>query len=311
MTFLDKYMAAGAVLEPNGNAPAGQAGAHTKKWGSTNHCSVPGAQCPHTEHLGAISHQHAMAIVFARWGIAVGALVGKIPVKVRGVLEHGVKDFTTDETRIRSMWERYPNANIGGRPPLGCLVLDVDPRNGGADTWEQVNACTPAEWLPDTLITRTGSGGLHEWYRMPYDLPVRGEAGAGIDVKTHKGYLVMPGSIHPDTGKTYVCERWVWPPAMLPEHWVKHVYRLPSPARRVSPIAVVNGTVGRGLVETVAGAIDGERNRTLHWAACRAAEDGLDLDAELTDAALSIGLPEVEIRATLASAKNTVVKAVA
>ncbi|WP_332259297.1 bifunctional DNA primase/polymerase [Corynebacterium ulcerans] len=266
-------------------------------------------KCSHAELLGAVSHQHAMAIVYARWGIAVGALHGKVPVKLRGVLERGVKDFTTDETLIYRMWERYPNANIGGRPPRGCVVLDVDPRNGGAGTWEQINACKPAGWLPNTLTIRTGSGGLHEWYRMPYDLPVRGEAGTGIDIKTHKGYLVMPGSIHPTTGQSYVCERWQWPPTMLSEHWLKHVYKPPRPARRVSLLTARRGS-GKGLVESMVNALDGERNRTLYWAACRAAEDGLDLDRELMEAALSVGLPEVEIRATLASAKNAEHKAV-
>lgn len=292
--------------EAKGNAPAGQARAHTKKWGNTNHCSVPGAKCHHAEHLDAVSHQHAMAIVYARWGIAVGALHGKVPAKLRGVQERGVKDFTTDEARIRQLWERYPSANIGGRPPRGCAVLDVDPRNGGDETWEQVNHCMPAGWLPDTIITRTGSGGVHEWYRLPYDMPVRGEAGEGIDVKTWNGYLVMPGSVHPDTGRPYVCERWVWPPAMLPEHWCKHVYKLPTPARRVSPLMLVRGKSGDGLVRAVLQAVDGQRNNTLHWAACRAVDDGLDLDAELLDAGRAIGLPDTEIQATLASARATV-----
>ena len=214
------------MTHSTGNAPAGQARALNKKQvGNTVDCTVPGAKCHHAVRLGAVSHQHAMAIVFARWGIAVGALSGKVPVRIPGVLEHGFKDFTTNETLIRHMWERYPSANIGARPPLGCVVLDVDPRNGGDDTWETINSCVPNGVLPDTLTIRTGSGGLHEWYRLPYDLPVRGTAGTGIDLKTHKGYLVMPGSIHPDTGGRYACEHWVWPPAMLPDHWWRHVYR--------------------------------------------------------------------------------------
>lgn len=243
-----------------------------------------------------------MAIVYARWGIAVGALHGKVPVKLRGVQERGVKDFTTDETCIKQLWERYPSANIGGRPPQGCVVLDIDPRNGGDTTWEQVNHDTA---LPATFATLTGSGGAHEWYRLPYALPTKGTAGEGIDVKTHKGYLVMPGSIHPDTGKPYLCEQWVWPPAQLPPQWLKHVYKTISPARRVSPVAVVNGSAGAGLVRAVLEAMDGRRNNVLHWAACRAVEDGLGLSAELMDAGRAIGLPDTEIKATLASAGVT------
>ena len=55
----------------------------------------------------------------------------------------------------------------------------------------------------------------------------------------------------------------------------------------------------------VAEAGEGQRNRVLFWAACRALEDGVDLEQELTDAAHAIGLDNTEIMATLNSARTT------
>ena len=54
----------------------------------------------------------------------------------------------------------------------------------------------------------------------------------------------------------------------------------------------------------VAAAVEGQRNQKLFWAACRALEDGLDLEQELTDAARGVGLDDMEIMATLNSARN-------
>ncbi|WP_151641587.1 bifunctional DNA primase/polymerase [Corynebacterium sp. 11A] len=291
-------------------APATQARAITNKWVDTNNCNMRGV-CPHARYLNAVSHQHAMAILYARWGIAVGALNGKKPFTLPGIQEHGVKDFTTDEALIRRMWQACPHANIGARPCRGLVVLDVDPRNDGHTTWHTTNACMPPEWLPNTLVTGTGSGGWHEWYRLPYQLPVKGHAGQGIDVKTHKGYLVMPGSIHPDTGKEYVCRRWTWPPAQLPKHWIPHVCTIPTPARHTPQRArALRSSAHHGLVEAVAHAVEGQRNSTLHWAACRATEDGLNIEQELFTAAQAAGLADTEIQATLASARTTVMQGV-
>lgn len=244
-----------------------------------------------------------MATFYARHGFAVGPLRGKIPLA--SLVPNGHKSFSHDVDQVRQWWHQRPTANIGVRPPKGWAVLDIDPRNGGADTWARLNE---GHQLPATIVTRTGSGGAHWWFRLPYAGQLRGTAGEGVDVKTSRGYLVMPPSIHPDTGAAYEFEMWVNPDEVpaLPVWLRKHVYRAPRPPRRLSGPAPV---VGAGLVQAVAAAVEGNRNQALHWAACRAADDGLDLDAELTAAALSAGLDEREIRATLASARNTVKEA--
>jgi hypothetical protein len=61
-----------------------------------------------------------------------------------------------------------------------------------------------------------------------------------------------------------------------------------------------------GLLQTVAEAQNGNRNNTLFWAACRAAEEGTlgDIRDELEDAALSAGLDAANVQSTLRSAER-------
>lgn len=72
---------------------------------------------------------------YARLGFKIGPLNGKVPMT-----PNGFKDFTTDLEQVTAWWERHPGANIGATPPKGMVVLDIDPRNGGCETWQQLNA---------------------------------------------------------------------------------------------------------------------------------------------------------------------------
>src|SRR6266436_1597852 len=49
---------------------------------------------------------------------------------------HGVKEATTDRDQIKSWWTASPNANIGiaTGSQSGIIVLDIDPRNDGAES---------------------------------------------------------------------------------------------------------------------------------------------------------------------------------
>ena len=80
--------------------------------------------------------------------------------------------------------------------PDDLLVVDLDPRNGG-DLDDLV--------LPETMtvLSGRGDGGMHRYYARPHaphgiDLHPR----PGVDVKIN-GFMVMPPSLHPDTGKPY------------------------------------------------------------------------------------------------------------
>jgi len=96
------------------------------------------------------------------------------------------------------------DGNVGVRLGNEEIVIDIDPRNGGDEAWKTLS------WYfgEDHPTVRTGSGGQHIYLRKPADVTVRGKmlGYPGIDVKTFGGFVVAPGSIHPDTGQPYLIE---------------------------------------------------------------------------------------------------------
>lgn len=241
-----------------------------------------------------MSQQHIEALTWASWGFKVGPLNGKAPRTPRGVY-----GFSNRPAFVDYWWGRYPASNIGAAVPAGHVVIDIDPRHGGDTTWAEL---TDGHELPATLVTRTGSGGRHYWFRLPYARPIKGSAGPGIDVLGRGKQLVMPGSIHPTTGRLYRVEQWATPAAELPAWLSRHVYR-PAPKPRVIAPVLMPGR-GEGLIRTVAGAAVGNRNKALYWAAITAFSDGLELADELHAAALAAGVDELEARRTIESARR-------
>lgn len=235
------------------------------------------------------------------YGFSVGPLAGKIPIT-----QHGLQDFTRDRNVIASWKRKYPGCNWGVTQ-LGVIALDIDPRHGG-----HVSALN---LRPEhaTLCVQTGGGGWHLYYRLSG--PVRGKVHDidGIDVKAGgTGYLVAPGSIHPDTGKPYRLHRDARI-ADLPEH-LRALIVQPT---FVALVPSVENTVRRsppdrwdGLVRAVQEAQPGNRNGTLFWAAARAAADSAPaaVYSALAAAAHEIGLGVHEIQQTIQSGQRKAAK---
>lgn len=189
-----------------------------------------------------------------------------------GKAGHGLHDATTDPTQIGEWLARYPGCNWAIRPPVGVLVLDVDPRNGGDVELEKLEERHGK--LPATLTARTGSGGLHHW--LSYNGPARGKLCTGVDVKTNTGYLVAPPSVHLAGGTySWICQA----PAAYAPTWVKNIM---NPPVRVRPVRQGAKGSGKGLVDYVARKPYGEVNDAVYWAACRADANGV-LDDILED----------------------------
>jgi putative DNA primase/helicase len=123
------------------------------------------------------------------------------------------------------------------------LVLDVDPRNGGNESVERLQA--ERGTLPQTPVVSTGGGGLHYYYlRDPGVGKFRGklEGYPGIDVKADGGYVVAPPSVHRSGGQ------YCWRPgpdecevADLPA-WLLDMVRKPAGrAQAVQPKATAPG----------------------------------------------------------------------
>lgn len=137
---------------------------------------------------------------------------------------HGFYAATTNPDQITALIAAVPTGQLALRTgaPSGTVVVDVDPDHGGRHT---MNNLIRRALLPPTAYVVTGSGGLHLYYRHPrhsvgcsQGKPGQG-LGPGIDVKADGGYVVLPPSAHPRTGRPY---RWApnrameeMPPALV------------------------------------------------------------------------------------------------
>lgn len=122
--------------------------------------------------------------------------------------QHGVKDASLDARVLGFRFSDPTATGIGiavgfavpGMPGYHCEVLDVDPRNGGHLTLEELVAKHGA--LPDTIVAQTGGGGWHYFLAVPDGQRLR-HIGRGIDIKRQGGYVAVEPSLHP-SGNTYV-----------------------------------------------------------------------------------------------------------
>jgi hypothetical protein len=138
---------------------------------------------------------------------------------------NGFYDAANDPTIVDAWWARWSDALIACRVPPGLVLLDVDPRHGGLETWLALKAALGGK-LPVTRAHQSGRGdlGTHFWWLRPAEkLSTRAldewarerglgqELGpnrwtAGIDILHHTcRYTILPPSPHPATGEPY---RW-------------------------------------------------------------------------------------------------------
>jgi hypothetical protein len=158
------------------------------------------------------------AVWYASLGYRVFPCAGKVPAiptqrahkkgcqGVCGKWGHGFYDGTTDSDTIKAMWANYPGSNIGVRTGNGLVVLDFDAEKGGSITAFEA----AFEVLPPTVTCLTGSGGgsQHTYLRLRIEgsLACATEWADGVDIRADGGYVIVPPSIHPDTGRVYQWE---------------------------------------------------------------------------------------------------------
>jgi hypothetical protein len=108
------------------------------------------------------------------------------------------------EEQIEAMEESGQLETGYGVLVSGLLVIDVDARNGGIQSFARLCADVPAV-TGAGLIVETGSGGgsRHMFFAMPSDIALvtKHNSYPGIDFKS-SGYVVGAGSLHA-SGKTY------------------------------------------------------------------------------------------------------------
>lgn len=226
-----------------------------------------------------------------------------------GLPGHGVHDATTDPSAVRALFAAAPWATgygiACGRAPHHLIGVDLDiDTNGRTDSVAALQqlALRHLFTLPPTVTVLTPSGGRHIWLSGPPDVSVPNSAGRlapGIDIRGTGGYLVGPGSVTAHGTYRLVPGTGTLPPAPCPSALL-HLLTPPARPRHHHG----HPDQGRGLVQFVLAADEGQRNTRLFWAACRAYEHGFGdaLADALTRAAVRTGLPAHEARATIASA---------
>lgn len=122
------------------------------------------------------------------------------------------KNATSDPATVKYWWKKWPNANIGiATGPSRLAVIDVDPRNGGNESFESlIQVCTDLE--ASVPKVRTGGGGFHLYFKQPESGDVPSTNGKippwrGIDTRGDTGYIIAPPSSH-ISGEQY---RWIRP----------------------------------------------------------------------------------------------------
>lgn len=260
------------------------------------------------------------AIAAAQRGRAVFPLR---PSTKRPAVNRWERRATADPERVARWWPASANIGIACGPSR-LVVVDLDCHGDlppdwaalagvrdGRDVLAQLCDWAGEPW-PSTHTVATPSAGWHLYFAAPVGQALRNTAGAigpQIDTRAAGGYVVGAGSIVDNRTYQTVDDR---DPVPLPP-WLLRLMtdEAPRQPRRVQPAPGTFGGSPRrldALCGVVADAAPGERNHTLYWAACRAAElirgrprDIGHVTDVLSAAAVSAGLPEAEARRTVAS----------
>jgi hypothetical protein len=201
----------------------------------------------------------------------------------------------------------------------GIVVLDIDDRNGGFDSLDELESGREQGPLPSTFVVQTPSGGLHLYFALPEG--VEGKTGAhvvgpGIDTRGRGGFVVFPPSVAA-SGLRYTVAPWSAATiAPLPSDLVSIAGRTVegvAPSTSSLTLAPVDPSLSARemllrALDDVARAPSGHRNTTLNRRAFELGRwcaighlDPLDVVYGLWSAAKAAGLREREALSTVRS----------
>ena len=138
-------------------------------------------------------------------------------------LKRGLKEASRDLHLIEKWFgEDSEKSNIGivAGECSGITIIDIDIGEGkhGEESWQ---AAIADHGEPNTLYAKTGSGGMHVFFKYSSSLKTSSNTlGRGIDCRNDNGYVVAPPSIH-KSGGTYEWDNWGAELAFLPAHLSK------------------------------------------------------------------------------------------
>lgn len=164
-------------------------------------------------------------------------------------------------------YSNHPDANYGVKTGVesGLVVLDVDGDKGDAALAALIKEYGE---LPKTLEVKTGRG-QHYYFRTcnPHKNSV-GMLGPGLDVRGEGGYVVGPGSRHPDGDRyRFASNSKLFLPKIASGNWLEQVIRRCAKPP-LAQIAVSPGKI-----------IEGHRNMHLTRLAGKMHRDGMSPEA--------------------------------
>jgi hypothetical protein len=168
------------------------------------------------------------ALAYASWGWPVFPLVA---LRKNPATPDGFYNATTDMDQIKAWWAQNPEYNIGipTGEVSGIVVFDIDPRNGGDDSWPTFQR-ELGNVPDDAMCQLTAGGGEHyiaKWYEGLKSCHPR----PGIDFLSTGNYFVAsPSFVIPtkdgtiESARTYEWEASGDPadgaiPFSIPELW--------------------------------------------------------------------------------------------
>ena len=274
----------------------------TKKAAGGNQTALQNTQTNTTKLPTILQTKTALdaAICLANSGILVfPCLENKAPA-----CGGGFKSATSDINIIKAMWSN-PNAALVGVPTgviSGFDVLDIDPRNGGMEWFEQNK-----HRLPQTRTQRTRSGGLHLFFKHQKDLRnSASKIAAGVDVRADGGCVIWWQASGYDLLDNSPMADW--------SDWLLEIltYKPPLAIFKCNFTGEAKGYAQaalRSAANCIATAPEGQRNHTLNkevWSLIRFAKNGelsiREIANTLAAAGLASGLARPEVLATIVSA---------
>lgn len=196
------------------------------------------------------------ALEWAARGFPVFPLVqnGKTPLYE----DTWYESATTDPDTIRAMWtdpvlRTEHDYNIG-MDCTGRIVFDIDVKEGK----DGLNQYAMLQGTYETLVVQTPSGGYHCYFEGP-DSANAQDVASGIDIRSHHGFVVAPGSTIDGRPYKIVRDRDpIWVPLTL-----ERVLREPYARREVTHSEAIDSAAsieaGRRFLESAPVAIQGQR----------------------------------------------------
>lgn len=124
--------------------------------------------------------------------------------------------------------------NVGVRLAEEQLIIDVDPRNGGDESFARLQADLGISFVGWPTVM-TGGGGRHVYAAKPTGVRVRSELPQykGVEFKTHGKQVVAPTSVHPETKRIYTLKdplEQIGQPPVAPSALLELITRRPPAA---------------------------------------------------------------------------------